>query len=116
MNVWSEKATLDGQTCEIVPLSDEFICGSRSATCLGGIKNLHFAVLYTNFVFVPQNTNLIIEIQSMKNMDFENLVLIKPLCKRGITAYKVVKHGKEVLKKAKIRTFLPPPFAADAFV
>ena len=31
----------------------------------------------------------------MKNFCFENLVLVNPRCKIGITAYKVVKHGKK---------------------
>ncbi len=41
----------------------------------------------------------------MKNFDFENLALINPKCKVGITAYKVAKHGNGVLKKAKIKDF-----------
>jgi TrmH family RNA methyltransferase len=43
--------------------------------------------------------------RAMKNLDFEKLVLIKPKCKIGVTAHKVVKHGKDILKKAKVRDF-----------
>ena len=39
----------------------------------------------------------------MKNFGFENLVLVNPRCKIGITAYKVVKHGKNILEKTKIK-------------
>ena len=41
----------------------------------------------------------------MKNFDFKNLVLINPKCKIGKKATIVAKHGKDVLKKAKIRDF-----------
>ena len=41
----------------------------------------------------------------MKNFGFENLVLVNPRCKIGITAYKVVKHGKNILEKTKIKDF-----------
>jgi len=38
----------------------------------------------------------------MKNFSFNKLILINPKCKVGLTAYKVAKHGKDVLKVAKI--------------
>jgi len=41
----------------------------------------------------------------MKNFDFDNLVLINPKCKIGVTAFKVSKHAKNILKKAKIKQF-----------
>lgn len=41
----------------------------------------------------------------MKNFSFEKLILINPKCKIGIKAYKVAKHGKDILKKAKIVDF-----------
>lgn len=41
----------------------------------------------------------------MKNFDFDRLVLIKPKCKIGMLAYKVAKHGKDTLKKTKIKDF-----------
>ncbi len=43
--------------------------------------------------------------RAMKNFNFDNLVLINPKCKIGIKASKVVKHGKDVLKKAKLKDF-----------
>jgi TrmH family RNA methyltransferase len=41
----------------------------------------------------------------MKNFGFDNLILINPKCKIGVTAYKVVKHGKDVLKNARSKDF-----------
>jgi len=41
----------------------------------------------------------------MKNFSFDDLVLIKPKCKIGMLAFKVAKHGKDVLKKIKIKDF-----------
>lgn len=41
----------------------------------------------------------------MKNFAFDNLILIKPKCKIGVKAFKVAKHGKDVLKKTKIKDF-----------
>lgn len=43
--------------------------------------------------------------RTMKNFDFENLVLINPKCKIGKSAVKVAKHGKIVLDKVKIKDF-----------
>jgi len=43
--------------------------------------------------------------RAMKNFDFDNLVLINPKCKIGNKANRVAKHGKDVLKKAKIKSF-----------
>ena len=41
----------------------------------------------------------------MKNFAFDNLILIKPKCKIGVKAFKVAKHGRDVLKKTKIMDF-----------
>ncbi|MBW2976815.1 TrmJ/YjtD family RNA methyltransferase [Candidatus Woesearchaeota archaeon] len=41
----------------------------------------------------------------MKNFSFDRLVLIRPKCKFGKTAFKVAKHGKDIFKKVKIRDF-----------
>jgi len=43
--------------------------------------------------------------RAMKNFSFDNLVLINPKCKIGVKAHKVAKHGKDILKKTKIKDF-----------
>ena len=43
--------------------------------------------------------------RAMKNFDFGNLVLINPKCKIGVKANKIAKHGKNILKKTKIKKF-----------
>ena len=40
--------------------------------------------------------------RTMKNFDFDNLVLINPKCKIGKIAVKVSKHGNDVLKKTSV--------------
>ncbi len=43
--------------------------------------------------------------RAMKNFSFNNLILINPKCKIGVSARKVAKHANDVLAKAKIKGF-----------